>query len=347
MQRPTPMRLSLAAVMACLILASCGGPEGPLEIRLGHVGQPGSLYDVVASEYARRVNEQLAGEAEVVVYGSSQLGSDETMLQKLKLGTLELALPSTVMSSAVDAFGLFEMPYLVRDRDHMRRIEEAVVWSDLVPRAEEQGYTILAVWENGFRHITNNVRPITGPSDLADIKLRTPRGLWRVKLFQAYGANPTPMPFSEVFIALQTGVMDGQENPLSQIYSAKLHEVQDYFTLSGHVYTPAFVTAGSNRWSQLPPRVQTVLTETARELQSYVYDQAAALDAEYLEAVRATGTEVNEADRDAFIRASEPVYLEFGRSVQDGAALIERARAAATVPAAGASTGASTGGGAD
>ena len=321
------MKGFMSAALLALVAGACSGPEGPLEIRLGHVGQPGSLFDVVANEYARRVNGQLEGQAEVIVFGSSQLGSDETMLQKLKLGTLELALPSTVMSSAVDEFGLFEMPYLVRDRAHMRRIEEAVVWPDLVPKANAQGYEVLAVWENGFRHITNNVRPIHTPADLADIKLRTPRGIWRVKLFQAYGANPTPMPFSEVFIALQTGVMDGQENPLSQIYSAKLHEVQDFFTLSSHVYTPAYVTAGSNRWSALPDSVRTVLTATARDLQTFVHEQAARLDEEFLESVRATGTAVNEADRDAFVAASGPIYEEFGQVVEGGSAMIERALA--------------------
>lgn len=317
------------AVLGVVCIGCAGGGAGPLELRLGHVGQPGSLYDVVATEYAARVNEQLVGHAELLVFGSSQLGNDETMLQKLKLGTMDLSLPSTVMSSTVDAFGLFEMPYLVRDRDHMKQIEETVVWPELVPRAQEEGYEVLAVWENGFRHITNSVRPIRTPADLADIKLRTPRGIWRVRLFQAYGANPTPMPFTEVFIALQTGVMDGQENPLSQIYSANIHEVQDYLTVSGHVYTPAFVTAGSNRWNSLPDTVRAVLESTARELQPFVYEQAARLDRELLEAIRESGTQVNEADRASFVEASGPIYEEFGEAVDGGAGMIERALAAA------------------
>ena len=100
---------------------------------------------------------------------------------------------------------------------------------------------MLAVWENGYRHITNNKRPIKVPDDLKGIKLRVPEGKWRVKMFQAYGANPSPMKFSELFTALQTGVMDGEENPLTQIYSAKLQEVQKYLSLSGHVYTPAYL----------------------------------------------------------------------------------------------------------
>ncbi len=108
----------------------------------------------------------------------------------------------------------------------------------LAPAAEKKGLKVIAVWENGTRHITNSKRPIKAPADLQGIKLRVPEGKWRVKMFQAYGANPSPMKFSELFTALQTGVMDGQENPFTQIYSAKLQEVQKFLSLSGHVYTP-------------------------------------------------------------------------------------------------------------
>jgi tripartite ATP-independent transporter DctP family solute receptor len=196
-----------------------------LELKFGHVGAPGSLFALSAEEFARRANEALGSRAKVVVFGSSQLGGDELLLQKLKLGTIDFALPSSILSSFVPEFGLFEMPYLVQDRDHMKRIEEKIFWSDLAPLAEAAGYKIIAVWENGFRHVTNNVRPVLVPEDLRGIKLRTPRGVWRLRMFQGFGANPTPMALSEVFVALQTGVMDGQENPFAQIYSSKFQEV--------------------------------------------------------------------------------------------------------------------------
>ena len=195
----------------------------------------------------------------------------------------------------------------------------------LAPKAEEQGYEVLAVWENGFRHITNNARPINVPEDLRGIKLRVPQGAWRVKMFQAYGANPTPMSFSEVFVALQTGVIDGQENPFAQIYSAKFQEVQDYLSLTGHVYTPAYVLAGKQRFERLPEEVRAVLEETAKETQGFVYDKAAELDEDLLERLREGGMQVNEADKDAFIRASEGIYNEFAEQVPGGKELIDKA----------------------
>ena len=319
--------LAAAAAILCS-LAGCA-PEhvGPIELKFGHVGEPGSLFALSAEEFARRVNARLDA-YEVVVFGSSQLGGDELLLQKIKLGTVDFALPSTVMSSQIEAFGLFEMPYLVHDRTHMRAIEEAVVWPDLAPLAEAEGYKMIAVWENGFRHVTNNEHPIVVPADLSGIKLRIPRGVWRVKLFQTFGANPTPMALSEVFIGLQTGAIDGQENPLAQIWGSKLYEVQEYLSLTGHVYTPGYVVVSPSRWAGLPDDVREVLEKEARATQAFVHETAERLDTELLDAVREAGVQVNTPDRESFERASAPVYVEFGRTVEGGAGLVQRARAA-------------------
>lgn len=314
------------AAAFCTALLVHGAPAlAQIEIKLGHVGEPGSLFQKSADEFAKRANSKLTGKAKVVVYGSSQLGGDSEMIQKLKLGTLDMALPSTVMSSQVDLFGVFEMPYIVKDRKHMGRIEKEIFWAKLEPEAEKKGLKVLAVWENGERHITNNKRPIKVPADLAGIKLRVPEGKWRVKMFQAYGANPSPMKFSELFTALQTGVMDGQENPFTQIYSAKLQEVQKYLSLSGHVYTPAYLTVGKTKWESLPPDVRKILEDTAKETQSYVYEQAAKDDGELLAKLKQGGVQVNDVDKDAFINASKPIYEEFGKEVPGAKEVIDRA----------------------
>ncbi len=306
-----------------------GGPSKAqdIELKFGHVGAPGSLFASSAEEFATRANKALAGKAKVVVFGSSQLGTDSELLQKLKLGTVDLALPSTVMSSVVDEFGLFELPYLVRDRKHMQRIEKEIFWKKLEPLVEKKGYKIIAVWENGFRHITNNKRPINVPADLQGIKLRTPKGKWRVKMFQAYGANPTPLAFSEVFTALQTGTMDGQENPYAQIYSGKFHEVQKFLSITGHVYTPAYVTVGAQKWAKLPKDVRATLEKVARENQAYVYSVAEREEVALLDKIKAAGVKVNTADKDAFIKASKVVYDDFGKDVKGARELIDKAQA--------------------
>jgi len=316
------------------VTGGCGGADtdesGVIELQIGSVSLLDSLLGISATEFARRVNERLDGRVHVTFFPSSQLGNDEVMLQKLKLGTLDFSMPSTVMSSIVDEFGLFEMPYLVTDREHMSRIKEELIWPVLAPAAEDQGYHVVAVWENGFRHVTNNVRPINTPEDLSGIKLRTPRGQWRVRLFQSFNANPTPMPLSEVFVALQTGVIDGQENPLPQITSNSFEEVQDYLSLTGHVYTPSYVITGSNHWNGLPEDVRDIVQEIARGMETFIYGEAERLEAELMTELEASGIQINTADRDSFVEASRPIYDEFGSAVEGGAEMIATALRLAT-----------------
>ena len=211
-----------AAAVSALLAGQALAAETTL--KFGHVGNPGSLFEATANKFAECVNGASGDKVEVQVFGASQLGNDKELLQKLKLNQVDFALPSSVMSSVSDVFGIFEMPYIIKDRDHMRRVQ-AEMMDSFQQAAEDKGYHIVGLAENGFRNITNNVRPINKPEDLKGVKLRTPNGAWRVKMFQEYGANPTPMAFSDVFTALQTGVIDGQENPYAQIASAKFQEV--------------------------------------------------------------------------------------------------------------------------
>ena len=317
--------VNLLVALTVTLLAVPASHGETLELKFGHVGAPGSLFALSVEEFTRRANAKLGDRAKVVVFGASQLGKDKELLQKLKLGTVDFALPSTVMSTVVDEFGLFDMPYLVKDREHMARIEKKIVWPTLAPVLEPKGYKILPICENGFRNITNNKRPINTPEDLKGLKLRTPKSVWRVKMFKAYGANPTPLSFSEVFVALQTGTFDGQENPLAQIASGKFQEVQKYLSMSGHVYTPAYVTVSTSYWNKLPEDVRNILESTAMETQDYVYETAAKMEVDLLAELKAGGIKVNNADKNAFIKASKPIYEEFATSVPAGKSLIDTA----------------------
>lgn len=321
-------RTSVAALAA--VLLSTGGALAQIDLTLGHVGEPDSLYQTTAVEFAKRANERLAGKAKIEVYPSSQLGNDRDMFQKLKLNQLQLWIPSTIMSSISPQFGVFEMPYIIKSREHMKRVVENLNETSFNPAAKAKGLLILGTWENGFRHITNNTRPIVKPEDLKGIKLRVPAGEWRVKMFQAYGANPTPMAYSEVFTALKTGVMDGQENPLPQIWGGKFYEVQKYMSMSGHVFAPAWLMASSNHFTKLPEDVQKIISDTAREMEDFVREEAARLEGELVDKmVGMSDMEPNEVDKDAFIAQSSAIYEEFGKSVDGGAELIQKIQALA------------------
>jgi tripartite ATP-independent transporter DctP family solute receptor len=296
-----------------------------ITLRLGHVGFPGpdSIFAITADEYAKRVNSALKGKVEVQVFHSSQLGSDEQMMRGIKVGAPEMVAPSTVMSTVDAKFGAFEMPYTIVSRAHMKKVaENKQVQDQLFGSLPAKGIRVLGVWENGFRHITNNVRPIVKPDDLKGIKLRVPGGVWRVKMFKAYGANPSPMPFAEVYSALQSGVMDGQENPFPQIASAKFQEVQKFLSLSGHVYTPAYLVIGEDVWKKLPSDIQATLSKIAGEIGDFARSQGERLDKDLMGKL-APPMKANEVDKDAFIKASTAIYEEFGREVAGGADLVK------------------------
>ena len=321
------MKRSLCSILSIAVLTlglwpAAAGAQQPITIRLGHVGFPGSLFDIVNNRFAREVNEALKGRVEVRVFHSSQLGTDEQMIKGIRVGAPEMAFPSTVMSTVDQRYGVFEMPYIIFSRAHMKRVSESAAAKEaLLAPLPAKGVRILAFWENGFRHITNNVRSIVKPEDLKGIKLRVPGGVWRVKMFKAYGANPSPMPLAEVYSALQSGVMDAQENPFPQIWGGKFHEVQKYLSLTGHLYTPAYPMVNEAFWQRLPADVRTTMEKIAGEMGDVSRQEGERLDRELQEKI-AQKSKINEVDKEAFIKASAPVYEEFGKEVPGGGALI-------------------------
>src|SRR5688572_7539491 len=322
------MKRSLCPILSLAVLTLglwpvAAGAQQPVTIRLGHVGFPGSLFDISGNKFANDVNTALKGKVEVKVFHSSQLGSDEAMIKGIRVGAPEMQIPSTIMSTVDQRHGVFEMPYLIVSRAHMKKVTESrEVQKALLEPLPARGVRVLAFWENGFRHITNNVRPIVRPEDLKGIKLRVPGGVWRVKMFQAYGANPSPMPFSEVYSALQQGVMDAQENPFSQIASAKFQEVQKFLSLTGHVYTPAYLIVSEDFWKKLPKDVQDTLLKVAAATGDFARSEGDRLDRE-LQSKLAPPMQSNDPDKEAFIKASAGVYQEFGAKVPGGGDLVK------------------------
>lgn len=288
-------------------------------------GTPQSLQGLTAQEFTNRLQEKLGDAHNIELYLSGQLGDERELIQKLRLGTVDLALVSSIMASVADEFALFDLPFLVADREHLKRIDQEIVHQELANAAQSKGLKLVSTWENGFRNITNSARPINTPADLDGLKLRTPRNEWRVMMFENWGANPTPMAFSEVFVALQTGVIDGQENPLTNIHGAKFNEVQKYLSLTGHVYSPAWLVAGAKNWEDLPDDMRSAVEEVAAEMQDWVLAEGAKADQELLSQLQEGGMEVNEADRQAFVASSEPVYKAYADKVPNGQALIDKA----------------------
>lgn len=323
------MRLKFIVCLAavCGVATTSTLASAQTVLKLGHVGEVDSHFDVASKEFAKRVKEKSGGKVDVQVFPSSQLGNDKDMLQKTKLGQIDFFIPSSIMSSVTPEFGVFDMPYIIKDRAHAKRVLDKLGPSLFGPASEAKGVKIVGFWENGVRHVTNNVRPVVKPEDLKGIKLRTPRGEWRLKMFTAYGANPSPMAFTEVFTALKTGVMDGQENPLINVWSAKFFEVQKFLSLTGHVYIPAYLVTSPKTFAGWPQDVQKVIQETAKEMEDVARANGQGFDDDLLSKLKAKGMAVNEADKEAFVAASKDIYKQFGEKVKGGEDLIKQIQA--------------------
>lgn len=287
----------------------------------------GSLqYDT--TKYFVDVTNQKLSEAkldyQLNFFGSGQLGNDKDTQQKLKLGTIDIALLSSTLATNIPQMAIFELPFLITNRQQLSKIEEHVFYPLVAPEVEKKGYKIIGLWENGFRSITNNHHPINHPEDLKGLKIRTPSSSWRLKMFKTWGANPTPIPFGDVFIGLRTGVIDGQENPLTNIYAAKLQEVQQYLSITNHVYSPAYLTVGKNSYKKLPENVQKIIEAGAKEAQTWGYAEAEKREKELEKKLADSGMKINNANIQAFIDASQPIYDEFISEVPNGKELLDK-----------------------
>lgn len=320
---------TIKAALAAGLMCTVALPAAADTIIVAVGAAKNSLQGRSAERFATELQAKLGDAHKVEFYSDAQLGDEKELMQKLRLGSVQFTLLSSIMTTVSDEFALFDLPFLVQDRAHMKKIDAEIVQGALLPKAQDKGLHVVSTWENGFRQITNSIRPINTPADLAGLKIRTPSSEWRVAMFQAYGANPTAMAFSELFVALQTGTMDGQENPLTNIVGANLHEVQKYLSLTGHVYSPTYLTTGADAWSKMPDDVKAAVAEVAASVQDWSFAEGEKADQELLDKVKAAGVAVNEADKAAFVAASAPIYEMFSQRVPGAGDLIAKAQALA------------------
>jgi tripartite ATP-independent transporter DctP family solute receptor len=236
-------------------------------------------------------------------------------VEGVQLGTLDLTLTSTgPLPNFVPDVAILDIPFLFRDYAHARAVLDGPIGAELLQKFPPKGMVALAWAENGFRHMTNSKRPVNGPDDLRGLKMRTMENPIHIEAYRQFGILPTPMAFTEVFTALQQGTVDGQENPLSVITSAKLDQVQKYLTLTGHVYSPAVILMNKAKWDALSSADKQAFADAAREA---VKANRARVDEDERRAVadlRAKGMTVNEnIDKAKFQAQLAPAYADFAK----------------------------------
>ena len=302
-------RAALLGAAALLAAPAVARGQGQVRLTLGHGAAPGNPRTVAADRFAQIMRERSNGRIEMRVAGSAQLGDDAAMITALRTGTLDLSINSQgATSSLVPELAALGLPFLFPDAAAAFRVVDGPVGETLSQRLGGVGIQLVAWMDNGIRHITNSRRPIVRPEDLRGLRIRTPPDPSTIDTFQALGAATQQIAFSELYVALQQGVVDGQENPLANIHSAKLHEVNRFISLSAHKWESTPFLASRMAWGRLSEADRTLLREAAAEATRLQRQLMVEADVRLLGEYRGmANVAVNEADQAAFRAATRGV----------------------------------------
>lgn len=316
----------IVSVILVLILIASGAafaaPNKVYRMRNAHTQAPDHPVHICMLEAAEKIKERTKGAVLIEVFPSSQLGGDRDVAEGFGIGTIEMGIFGTGGLQVLDkrliveelpfAFPTKDKAYAAVDGDLGRLVNVILL---------EQGIVGLSYWESGHRHITNSVRPIKAIGDINGLTIRVPPAEMRIDTFKQVGALPTPMPLAEVFTALQTRVVDGQENPLATIYTLRFFEVQKYLTLSYHIWGSFLVAIAEKPWNDLPEEYRKIILEEVEVIKPKQRQMITEMEAKALEDIKATGIEINELDIAEFQKAVSPIwdkYSEvFGKELVD------------------------------
>src|SRR3954453_18347544 len=312
--------ISAAASIAALTLVGPAAAQSPIVIKFSHVVATNTPKGLAAEKFKELAEKYTEGKVKVEVYPNSQLYKDKEELEALQLGAVQMLAPSNSKFGpiGVKEFEVFDLPYILPDLATLRKVTDGPLGAKLLKLLEPKGMTGLAYWDNGFKQMTANKKLIT-PADYKGVKFRIQSSKVLEAQFRALGAIPQVMAFSDVYQALQTGVVDGQENTWSNIYTQKMHEVQKYMTVTNHGYIGYVVVVNKKFWDGLPADIRDELSKAMKEATEYGNGASAQDNDQALEAIKKSGKsqfitltpEQNEAMRKAMM----PVYKDVASRV--------------------------------
>lgn len=308
MKKTTIILLTLAMMLTMAIYVNAA----EYNLKLGHGAAPSNPRHTVALEFAEYVNEQTDGRVKISVFPSETLGSDREMAEAVAMGALDMSINSQgPIASYNPQLNVVGLPFLFNKPEQAYAVLDGEVGEMISDKLTEKGLRILSYWENGFRHITNNVRPINKPEDLEGLKIRTPEDKITLAIFKALGANPAPLAFGELYMALSQGLFDGQENPVTNIYYSRLYEVQKYISLTNHRYETCPLIISERTWQKLPEEIQSIIKDAAMKYAMVHRKENVKANNELLKELEKEGVKVNQADVLALREATKSVYKEF------------------------------------
>ncbi len=328
---PAPTQAAApAATEAAAPAAEAAAPaDAEFVLKVGHTSNTDVPCHIGFMKFEEEVEKNSNGRIDVQIYPNSELGSERAMYEACQMGTLEVAYgTSSVLANFYEPLIVLDLPFLFSDVNAARKAMNGELGAKATEGIESTGMYVLGFMENGIRHTTNSKRPINTPEDFNGIKIRTMENEIHMSAFSKMGASPTPMAFTELFTALQQKTVDGQENPLYLIVSSRFYEVQNYLSLTGHVYTTGIATVNKNFWDSLPEDLQKVVNDAFAEGQKVEYAACDEQNVTALETLKEK-LEVNEItpeNRQLFIDACAPTYDEVEAKV--GKELMDVVRAA-------------------
>jgi len=295
-------------------------------IKFAHVVSATTAKGKAAEKFGELIEEKTDGRITVEIFPDSQLGSDREIIEQMQSGTVQMNAPFTgVLPSFVKEYEIFDLPYLFSDKDHAYKATHGELGTLLGDKLKDQGLYVLGFWDGGFKHLTNSKLPIETPDDVAGLKLRVSQSPLLISQFEALDAAGVSIDFAELYTALQTKTVDGQENPLSNVISKKFQEVQDYITLSGHGYMGYVLAISDDFYQDLPDDLQTAINEVSEEVGKWQWEQAELDEVEYMKELNDSDiqiTELTAEQKQAFSEAMTEVYDTF-KEMDGSAELLE------------------------
>ena len=304
-------------VLGCTVAAfsMVAFAQQPIVIKFSHVVAADTPKGKAAEYFKKLAEEKTKGKVKVEVYPNSQLYKDKEEMEALQLGAVQMLAPSLAKFGPLGAkeFEVFDLPYIFDNYEELHKITQGPVGQSLLKKLDSKGITGLAFWDNGFKSFSAN-NPIKTPADLKGKKMRIQSSKVLEEEMRALGALPQVMAFSEVYQALQTGVVDGTENPISNLYTQKMHEVQKHLTITEHGYLGYAVIVNKKFWDGLPADVRTALEAAMKDATVYANKIAKEENDKDLESVKKSGKTAvyvpTKAERDAFKKALTPVHAK-------------------------------------
>jgi TRAP-type transport system periplasmic protein len=313
----------LIAAIGCL-LASGTAFAADVKLRLGHATTTESTQHQAALKLAELVKERTKGAVEISVFPGSSLGSDQQMINLTRGGSQDIVFSgSSNFSGIVPQIALLEMPFVFRDSNHAYKVLDGKVGQGMLDELGKHGLKGLAHFENGWRALTNNKRPVLTPDDAKGLKIRSTPNPYHLQAFRLLGMNPSPLPISELYSALETRAFDAQEHPIPVLWSSKFYEVQKFLTVSNHAYSPIVSAMNKNKFDGLPADQQKIIVDSAREAAAYHRDLNMKEAKTLIEGLKKAGMQVVEQPDLAPFRkiVYEPVRTAFVE--KNGTELIE------------------------